>query len=273
MASKNKTKNWLPKFLIIVGIIVVAQIMYLFIFGKSTSLDVRQAIEEQVSSQSSLDGTQKELLRLQLAVNDFMMKHDGAPPKSLEELVPSYFDVIPKDPTSGDSFIYKAEATRFSLMTTQEQTMLAAASKEGDEISKDEEMSLIASLDQNTEKARYVYDSTGKRDPFRSFNLAPQNSKDAAKTPLEKYDIGQLKLTAVLEGFDEPKIVIENAAGRGFTVGKGAKIGTNGGEIADIQKDRILILETSTDFTGQTSTRTIEMRLRSKDLDESLENN
>ena len=89
--------------------------------------------------------------------------------------------------------------------------------------------------------------------------------EDEAKTPLERYDLGQLKLTAVLEGFDQPKAIIETSEGKGFTVGVGTKIGRNNGEIAEIQKDRVLILETEVDFTGVKKTKTTELRLRTKD--------
>lgn len=128
----------------------------------------------------------------------------------------------------------------------------------------EEQQALIDSLSDTSPQTTFVYDPSGKRDPFEPFDFAPKG-EDSSKTPLERYAIGQLKLTAVLEGFDQPKAIVENSEGRGFTVSKGTKIGPNNGEIVEIQKDKILILETEIDFTGQKKTKTVELRLRTKD--------
>ena len=115
------------------------------------------------------------------------------------------------------------------------------------------------------EPAPFVYDPTGKRDPFRPFDFSPPAATDESKTPLERYALGQLKLTAVLDGIAEPAAIVENAAGKGFTVKKGTKIGPNNGEVVEIRKDRLIIVETTTDFTGQTRSATVELVLRTKD--------
>jgi Tfp pilus assembly protein PilP len=46
------------------------------------------------------------------------------------------------------------------------------------------------------------------------------------------------------------------------------KIGLNSGDVVDIQTDKIIVIETSFDFTGQKKTRTIELKLRTKDQEE-----
>ena len=130
-------------------------------------------------------------------------------------------------------------------------------------------LALVASLEKSEEKP-FVYDPSGKRDPFRQFDFAPKTDNSTAKTELEKYSIGQLKVTAILDGFTEPMAMVENEAGRGFRIKKGVKIGTNNGEVIEVQKDRILVLETNVDFTGESKTRTIEMRLRTKDQEEKV---
>ncbi|NDC37109.1 MAG: hypothetical protein EBZ48_03545 [Proteobacteria bacterium] len=80
--------------------------------------------------------------------------------------------------------------------------------------------------------------------------------------PLTGYDYGQLRLTSVLAGFEDPVAVVENSVGRGFTIRKGTKIGKAGGEVIDIQSDKIIILEEVTDFTGKKKTDRIELKLR-----------
>lgn len=127
---------------------------------------------------------------------------------------------------------------------------------------------MVAALPEDAPPPGFVYDSTGKRDPFRPFDFSPKESERDDLTPLERYDIGQLKLTAVLDGFDEPTAVVENAAGRGFTVKRGAKIGPNGGVITEVLKDKLVIVETTTDYTGETKSRTVELFIRTKDQKE-----
>lgn len=127
---------------------------------------------------------------------------------------------------------------------------------------------MVAALPEDAPPPGFIYDSTGKRDPFRPFDFSPKESERDDLTPLERYDIGQLKLTAVLDGFDEPTAVVENAAGRGFTVRRGAKIGPNGGVITEVLKDKLVIVETTTDYTGETKSRTVELFIRTKDQKE-----
>jgi len=125
---------------------------------------------------------------------------------------------------------------------------------------------MVAALPETNDSPPVVsYDASGKRDPFRPFDFAPKVTADDSRSPLERYEIGQLKLTAVLDGFDEPTAIVENAAGRGFTVKRGAKIGPNGGVIAEILPDRLLIDETITDFTGASKTTRIELTIRTHD--------
>lgn len=123
---------------------------------------------------------------------------------------------------------------------------------------------MVAALPDDAPRPGFVYDPAGKRDPFRPFDFSPQRSEREDLSPLERYEIGQLKLTAVLDGFDEPTAVVENAAGRGFTVKRGTRIGPNQGVIAEILKDKLVIVETTTDFTGATKSRTIELLIRTK---------
>ncbi|MCB0318337.1 MAG: pilus assembly protein PilP, partial [Bdellovibrionales bacterium] len=199
----------------------------------------------------------------------------GKYPKSLQELVPEYFDVVPTNPTSGKDFVYNVEGENFFVGSEEEIQLAHSGSKPTNSTddsgavltgtSNAEQAALIATLENAPEE--FIYDPSGKRDPFRPFNFAPQQD-DRARTPLELYAIGQLKLTVILDGFDEPFAMVENSAGKGFKIRRGTKIGQNGGEVVEILKDRIVILERSVDFTGRESTKTIELRLRTKDQEE-----
>lgn len=118
----------------------------------------------------------------------------------------------------------------------------------------------LAKIDE--EEASYKFDPKGRRDPFFPFDFSPSEDSNAAKTPLERYDLGQLKLTAIIAGLEQPKAIVENAAGKGFTVGIGTKMGRNGGTIVAIEKEKIVIREKRIDFTGKEQAKDIELRLR-----------
>ena len=60
----------------------------------------------------------------------------------------------------------------------------------------------------------------------------------------------------------EPKAIVENPDGRGYTVEPGMRIGKMGGKIMRIEENRLIILETVVEFTGEKKTRTVEMYLR-----------
>jgi type IV pilus assembly protein PilP len=118
----------------------------------------------------------------------------------------------------------------------------------------------LAKID--AENPEYNYDPKGRRDPFLPFDFSPNPENLSAKTPLEKYDLGQLKLTAILAGMEQPKAIVENAAGKGFTVTIGTKLGRNGGVIVSIDKEKIVVREKRFDFTGTEQSKDLELRLR-----------
>lgn len=109
-----------------------------------------------------------------------------------------------------------------------------------------------------------VYNPAGKRDPFMPFDLAPKKENEENLSPLERLNLGQLKLTAVLKGFDDATAVVEDQSGKGYTIKKGTKIGTDNGEVVEIKDDAILIVERNIDFAGQEKTRTVEMKMNHK---------
>lgn len=263
MAAKKK-KDAIQKVIIVGSILIVLQIIYIFVFNSDNPKSVREVINQQVGKLGG-SSREKERKRILAAVFDYRSKNSGRLPKDLSDLVPVYFDVIPVDSDTGKPFGYWIEGGVFYVGDRGKD---GSKKEEGSTISQSEQDALIASLTDDESKTAFTYDPTGKRDPFRPFNFAPKPSEGTGVTPLERYSIGQLKLTAVLGHGDGASAMVENSAGRGFPVTKGTKIGTNGGEVVEILPDRVLILETVIDFTGQAKTKTVEMRLRTKDQEQ-----
>ena len=274
MARKKKT-SVVKRVAIVGAVLIVVQLFYIFVFGaKEKPLSMREAINKAVDEKTDLTVARREQAKVQLALADYQSKN-GKLPQSLDELVPTYFDVLPADPDTNQPFKYRVDGVRYFL---GDESANRAATKAasgvtiepaipGAPTTLEEQQALIQSLVEGGTQETFVYDPTGKRDPFQPFDFSPKGT-DSQKTPLEHYSLGQLKLTAVLEGMGEPTAIVENNVGKGFTVKKGTKIGTNNGEVVEIQRDKILILETETDFTGQQKSRTSEIRLRTKDESE-----
>jgi Tfp pilus assembly protein PilP len=110
----------------------------------------------------------------------------------------------------------------------------------------------------------YHYTPAGKRDPFYSpFSaVAPEIAGDEApKTPLQRFDLGQLKLVGVIWETDEPRALVEDSGGLGYIVTRGTLIGSRGGVVKTIEPKRVVIEEYETDFFGKRQTQEKEMHL------------
>lgn len=102
-------------------------------------------------------------------------------------------------------------------------------------------------------ETEYRYDPVGKRDPFLSPFARPleDDLPEEAKTPLQRFDLGQLKLVGVIWEAGEPKALIEDGGGLGYIVTRGTLIGSKGGVIRAIEPRRIVVEEYETDFSGK----------------------
>lgn len=267
MARKKKKGNSFKKIAIVGAVLVAVQIGFILYFESSNApVSVRSEIQTKVSALRNLTPERKDMMRIQLSLEDFRSRN-GKYPKSLTELVPEYFEEIPRNPQTKQAFPYILDGNRYVL---GEQSAQAAATKAGSTLaeggppSAEEQKVLLAMLEAPDSETMWVYDSTDKRDPFRPFDLSSKTQVDCEKNPLQCYDIRELKLTAVLEGMDEPTANVENKLGRGYLVKKGTKIGRNGGEVVEILQDRIKILESLSDVAGEVSNSVVELPLRTK---------
>jgi type IV pilus assembly protein PilP len=114
------------------------------------------------------------------------------------------------------------------------------------------------------EEVEYSYNPAGKPDPFKPFiQLTPvrEGSRTGPLTPLQKYDISQLKLVAILSTPEGNVALVEDATGKGYFVKKGTWIGKNDGKVTKILKDKVIIEEVYQDIFGQTKTNEISIFL------------
>jgi type IV pilus assembly protein PilP len=273
MARKSDSTK-VKKFLTIGGILAVIQVVVLVFMSPSEQpQQAKDAIENAVDKVT--DPRKREQARIIAALIQYR-NSKGKLPDKLEDLVPDLLDRIPTDSETSRPFTYQVDGGKFYVGTgkviggdkgaaPREQ----AKDKPGTFFLSDSEIDqLIASLDAEDAEPVFVYDSANKRDPFIPFDFSRQVKVDPTKSPLERYTLGQLKLTAVLLGGADPKAMVETMEGKGYTVKKGSKIGPDNGVVVEILQDKLLILESSTDFTGATKNRTVELQIRTKDSED-----
>lgn len=112
------------------------------------------------------------------------------------------------------------------------------------------------------EEAEYSYNPAGKPDPFKPFvQSASRGSRTAPATPLQKFDVSQLKLVAIITTSDGNIALVEDATGKGYFLKKGTWIGKNDGKVTKILKDTVIIQEVYQDIFGQTKTNEISLFL------------
>ncbi len=114
----------------------------------------------------------------------------------------------------------------------------------------------LAALD-----ADFHYDPTGKPDPFRSFIQLAAQVDDSISTPLERFDLSQLAVEAIVWGTERPRALIKDPAGKGYIVSQGTPIGKNKGRVVAIEDNVVRVKETYVDFRDQATTKEVEMRL------------
>jgi type IV pilus assembly protein PilP len=107
----------------------------------------------------------------------------------------------------------------------------------------------------------YRYDPAGKPDPFRSFVKLEDDLDEGLTTPLERFDLSQLEVTAIIWGSDRPRALVRDPAGKGYIVSSGTPIGKNKGRVVSIQDNTVLVKETYVDFRDRATTKEVELRL------------
>ncbi|MBW1808856.1 MAG: pilus assembly protein PilP [Deltaproteobacteria bacterium] len=108
----------------------------------------------------------------------------------------------------------------------------------------------------------YIYTPVGKRDPFKSFYKVVRGpEKETLGGILTKYEIDQLKLTAVISGISKPRAQVELPSGKGIVVKVGTRIGKNFGRVVRIKNNEVIVAEDYRDWSGRKVTNYIHMKL------------
>ena len=101
------------------------------------------------------------------------------------------------------------------------------------------------------------------RDPFRPATL---RKKVVARprenlSPLERFELNQLKIVGIVWDLKEPRAMIEDSGGLGYTIKVGAPIGANEGLVKAIHRNEIIVEEFYYDVYGARKKREVSMKL------------
>lgn len=102
-----------------------------------------------------------------------------------------------------------------------------------------------------------------QKNPFKPF-IAKATDKPAVvvpKMPLQKYELEQLKLVAIMWGMNGSIAMVEAPDGKGYSVKKGDLIGNKDGRVKRIDKDRVVVEEKFTEAGGETTSSEFEIKL------------
>lgn len=116
---------------------------------------------------------------------------------------------------------------------------------------------------------REPYDPKGKPDPFEPVirdegqaggpSIRPK--KRVPQTPLERIDLGQLRLVAIVAAPSGNRAMVEESSGKGYVLREGTFIGLNSGRVVEIQADKVLIEEEYEDVYGKSIVQKKEIKL------------
>jgi len=116
------------------------------------------------------------------------------------------------------------------------------------------------------------YDPRGKVDPFEPL-LKPEPEKKIqkkkierkkciARTPLQKADLSQFKLVAVIQKASGNRALVVEPSGKGYVLEKDTAIGIHCGHVMQIMKDSLIVEEEVEDLYGEVTKQKRELKIQ-----------
>jgi Tfp pilus assembly protein PilP len=245
----------MKKFYILLTSIIAVLGAYLLLESNEVPSTPKKIINDGImkyKEKNNISKEQENFIRLQLAISNYISTNTK-PPKNLEELVPNYFDSLPIDPATGKTFKYQLVGKSYKL--GEETTGQDGTQKSDPKAATNTEAGKDDFVNPNKiEMEDFVYDSNGKRDPFKPFTEKEQTVVDETAPPLQRYELAQLRVAAILSDSNGGKFaMVEDATGIGYSVKLGEIIGTKKGKVVNIEADKVEVLESITNAAGQVS--------------------
>ena len=110
----------------------------------------------------------------------------------------------------------------------------------------------------------YHYNAAGKIDPFRPLVKAevPKKNTSLVKlTPLQRFDINQLKLVGIAGTGAKKIAMVLDPRGRSYVVSPGTLIGQNNGRVMHVLEDQIVVEEKKSDDSKKSKVNRLTLKL------------
>lgn len=114
-------------------------------------------------------------------------------------------------------------------------------------------------------KEVYVYTSEGNRDPFLTLIQPKKAAAEHGATPLESYDVSQMKLVGVVRDAKRYYALVRLPDGKHYNVFKGTPLGLHSGSVLDIRLDTVVVRQYIYDYKGRLQTEDSVLRLRKEE--------
>lgn len=110
------------------------------------------------------------------------------------------------------------------------------------------------------------------RDPFRPFtlDLRPETRDEEAVSPLQRYELSQLRLAGVIVDLRPPRAMLQDNSGMGFIVTPGTPIGRRHGIVKSIEWRRVVVEELALDYYGRQQVHQVVIEMPKDDAPEGV---
>jgi Tfp pilus assembly protein PilP len=109
------------------------------------------------------------------------------------------------------------------------------------------------------------------RDPFRPFtlDLRTETHESEILTPLQRYELPQLRLAGVVLELSPPRAMLQDNSGMGYIVTPGTPIGRRRGVVKAIESRRVVVEEHVIDYYGREQTHQVVIEMARDDRPQS----
>lgn len=204
-------------------------------------------------------------------------KKDDQDPKADSDVIESVGTIETDAPAQPEKPQVEPDKTSETKVDSQDAAPAEIASDKTTD-KKDLNLPPLLTLKGDNEKdTGVIYNPEGQIDPFEPLFRARQERsamvsstkqqtiRDVRRnklTPLEKMDISQLKLTAIILGQEKNIAMVQESTGKGHVIKKGTYIGINSGRVVEITKNNVIIEEEVEDLLGKIIVRKRELKLQ-----------
>lgn len=109
----------------------------------------------------------------------------------------------------------------------------------------------------------YAYVAKGRRDPFLplTVSLKKKPTRKAGATPVESYDVDEIKLIAIAWDRHRHYALIMLPDNKSYTITEGMTLGLHGGKVHKITDEEVIIREYIKDSRGNVRSKNTVLRL------------